>query len=78
MVFQEGADVPFWMTTQECVATDISQYDQPQLKLNTKAELFDNLKSSGVDISVVDGKRLGEPQDLSRKNQVSVTKIIRN
>ena len=69
MLFQEGGDAPFWMNTQERVDTKFSQYDDPQLKDNKKAELLGNIKSAGVDVSVVNGKRLGELQDISRKNQ---------
>ena len=29
MVFQEGSDVPFWMTTQEHIATNFNQYAEP-------------------------------------------------
>ena len=29
MLFQEGGDVPFWMTPQERVATKFSKYDVP-------------------------------------------------
>ena len=53
MIFQEGGDVPFWMTPQERVATKFSQYDEPQLKDKTKDEFIGNLKSSGVGIYVL-------------------------
>ena len=26
MVLQEGSDIPFWMTPQDCVGTKFSQY----------------------------------------------------
>ena len=74
MVFQEGSDVPLWMTPQERVATKFSQYNEPQLKDKTKAYLLGNIKSYGVDISVVKEERVGGMQDISRKKMISVTK----
>ena len=38
MLFREGGDLPFCMTPQESSDTNISQYDEPQLKDKTKAE----------------------------------------
>ena len=29
MVFQEGGDVPFYMTSQKSIDTNISHYDEP-------------------------------------------------
>ena len=29
MVFQDGGNVPFCVTPQECIATNFSQYDEP-------------------------------------------------
>ena len=58
MLFQEGGDESLCMTPQERVATKISQYDGPQLKNKTKYELLGNIKISGVDISVMNGKRV--------------------
>ena len=69
LLLQEGVDVPLCINTQNCVSTNFIQYDQLQLKDNTKAQLLGNLKSSGVDISVVNGKRVGEMQDISRKKR---------
>ena len=77
MVFQEGGDVTFWMNQQQRVDTKTSHYDQPQLKDNKNDELFSNIKSAGVDVSVVKEKRVGDMQDILRKNSISVTKIIR-
>ena len=68
IIFQEGNDVPLWMTPQELLATKFSQYDEPQLKDKTNAELLGNLKSARVDISVVKGKRAGELQDIYPKS----------
>ena len=76
MVFQEVGGVPLWMTPQERVATKFSQYDEPQLKDNTKAELLGNLKSSGVYISLLKGKSVDEMQEISHKI-ISVTKRTR-
>ena len=78
MLFQESGDVPFWVNPQEHVATNSSHYDYPQLKYKTKAQLLGNIKSSGVDIYVVKDKKVGELQDIPLKNQISVTKRIRN
>ena len=75
MLFQESGDVPFWMTPQDSVAKTFSQYDDLQLKDKTKAELLGNIKSAGVDISVVKGNRLYKIQDISHKNTISVTTI---
>ena len=67
MVFQEGDNVPFWMNPQESIDKNIIKYGDPQLKDKTKDELLSNLKSAGVDIYVVKGKRVDELQDTSRK-----------
>ena len=77
MIFQEGDDVPLWMTMQERVDTKFSQYDEPQIKDKTKSELLSDLKSDGMDIFVVEGERVGELQDIYRKNAISLTNIIR-
>ena len=55
MVFQEGSDVPFWMTPQDHIDKTFSWYDDTQLRYNTKDYLISHLKSAGVDISVVKG-----------------------
>ena len=36
------------------------QYDEPSLKDNKKFDLLGNIKISGVDVSVVKGKRVDE------------------
>ena len=76
MVFQEGGYVPFWVTPQEHIATKLSQYDELQLKENTKAELLGNLKIADMDIYVVKGRRVGKLQDISHKHFISVTRRI--
>ena len=75
IIFQEGGYVTFWMNPQEFIDTKFSQYDDPQLKDKTKADSISNIKSAGVDISVVKGKKVGNLQDVSRKNSFYVTKI---
>ena len=77
MLFQWEDILPFWMTPQERLAKKFSQYDELQLEDKTKDELLGNLKSAGVDISVVCGKRVGYLQDIYYKNLISVTNIIR-
>ena len=62
ILFQEGGDVPFWITLQDRVFINFSQRDEPQLKDNKKAELIGNIKISGVDIYVVKGDRVGQLQ----------------
>ena len=64
MAFQLGGGVTFWMDPQERIDTPFSHYDELQLKEKTKAELIGNIKSSGVDISVVKGERVGELQNI--------------
>ena len=56
MLFQEVSDVTFWITSKERVVTKLSQYDELQLKYNTKSDILVNLKIYGLDISVVKGK----------------------
>ena len=55
------------MNPQQNVDKNISQYDDTQLKYKTKSKLLSNLKSSGVDIYVVKGERVGDLQDIPRK-----------
>ena len=55
------------MTQQERISTKFSQNDNPQLKDKTKAELFDDLKSGGVGISVVKWEMVGDLKDISVK-----------
>ena len=43
MVFQEGDNVPLWMTPQERVDKKFSQYDWTKLKDKTNAELLSNI-----------------------------------
>ena len=43
MVFQEGDNVPLWMTPQERVDKNFSQYDWTKLKDKTNAELLSNI-----------------------------------
>ena len=62
MVFQEGGDVPLYMTPQERVPKHFGNYDELQLKDKTKSEFLGNIKHAGVDISV------GDLQDISCKN----------
>ena len=77
IVFQEGINVLFCMTPQERVATKFSQYDELQLKDNTKSELLGNTKISGVGISLVKEDRVGELQDVAHKKSVFITNRIR-
>ena len=77
MVLQEGGDVPLWITTQERVVTKFSQCDDPQLKYKTKSELLGNIKSAGVGITVVKGKRVGQLQDIDHKTFIPVTNRIK-
>ena len=44
MVFQEGDDGTLCMTSQECLDTKFSRYDEPSLKGNMRAELLGNLQ----------------------------------
>ena len=76
MLLQDGSDVPLWMTPQERGSNKFSQYDDKSLKDNKKDELIGNIKSTGIYISVVKGKRVGDLQDISRDNYISVTNII--
>ena len=45
MVFQEGGDIPLWMTPQERVAIYFSQYTEPLLKDKRKSGLLGNIKT---------------------------------
>ena len=65
VVFQQGSDVPFCMTPQQRVSTKFSHYDELSLKDNTKSDLFGNLKSAGMNMSVVKGDMVGELQNIS-------------
>ena len=56
------------MTTQEHVSAEFSKYDEPLLKDKTKYMLIGNIKISGVDMSVVKGKRVGYMQNISHQN----------
>ena len=58
MVLQEGGDRLLWMDSQESIATKFSQYDEPLLQDNKNDELFGNIKRTGMDIYVVNGKRV--------------------
>ena len=55
------------MKPKERVDKKFSQFEEPQLKDNTKAKLLSNLKSAGVDIHVVKGNKVGDLQDISHK-----------
>ena len=50
------------------MATKFSQYGDKKLKYNTKVGLIVRLKSAGVGISVVKGKRVGNIQYIYCKN----------
>ena len=65
------------MTPQERVDMKFSQYDKLQLKDNKNAALLGNNKTFNMDISAVKGNRLGELNDISRENSISVTNKIR-
>ena len=78
MVFQEGVNESIFMTQQERVAKHFSQYDDPQLKYNKKAELLGTIKKSGVDMYVVKSKMVGKLQDISCEIFISVTNRIRS
>ena len=41
------------MTTKERVATELSQYDDPQLEDEKKSKLLVNLKRAGMDMCIV-------------------------
>ena len=70
MVFQEGGDVIFWIDPQERVDMKFSQFGDLQLKQNTKSELLGNLKSAGVDISIVKVEMLGQLQYITHQNDI--------
>ena len=76
MSLQEGGCVPFWITPQEHVDTKFGQYEEKQLKDTTKYELLVNLKTDGLDIYVVKGKRVCEMQYIPHKNSIFVTNRI--
>ena len=67
MATREGGDVPLWMTPQKRVDTNFSQYYEMQLKYKTKVEIHSNIKSAGMNIYVVEGKRISDLQDISHK-----------
>ena len=67
MALQDDGDVPFWITPQEHVVTNFSQCYEPQLKDKTEAGLIGNIKSAGIDISILKGKRVGQLQDISHE-----------
>ena len=75
MLLQDGSDVPLWMTPQQRVATNFSQYDDTYVKDKTKYELLSNLKSADVNISVEKVKGVGELQDIYHRNLIYVTNI---
>ena len=77
MLFQEGGNSPFWMAPQKQTATMFIHYYDLQLKDKTYVDLLGNIKSSGVDISVVKGNMVGELQDIQHKHQISITNRIR-
>ena len=77
MVCQECGNVPFWMTPHKRLAMKFGQYDEPQLKDKKNSDLLGDLKSYGMIIFVVKGKRVGELQDFPHKKSISVTNIIR-
>ena len=77
MVFQESGNVPFCMTSQECIDTNFYLYYEPLLKYKTRIDLFGNLKSTNVYMAVAKGNRVDDMQDISCENSISVTKIIR-
>ena len=68
MLFQDGGDVPLQITPQERLFKKSIQCDDPQLKDKAKAELLVSLKSSGGDIYVAKGKRVGYLQDIAHTN----------
>ena len=76
MLLKDSNNVPLCMTSQESVVTKFSQYDEPQLKDKTKAELLGDIKSDCVDISIVKGNRVGEMHYIFHKNPISVTNRI--
>ena len=76
MALQDDGDVPFWITPQERVVTKFSQCYEPQLKDKTEAELIGDIKSAGIDISIVKGNRVGQLQDVSHEKTIYVTKRI--
>ena len=59
VVLQEGGDVPLWMNPQERVSTKFDHYNDMSLKDNTKSELLGKIKSTGVGMSVMKGKKVG-------------------
>ena len=67
MLINQGCNALLQMTQQERISTKFSQNDNPQLKDKTKAELFDDLKSGGVGISVVKWEMVGDLKDISVK-----------
>ena len=76
MVFQEGGNGTLWMNPQEILAANFGDYDDTSLKDNTNAELLGNIKSADVVMYLVKGKRLGDMQDISCENVISITNII--
>ena len=59
MVLQEGGNVSLWIAPQEGIVTKVIQCYDMQVKDKTKNEVIGNLKSAGVDSSVVKGKMVG-------------------
>ena len=62
--------------TRECRHNYQSVWWAVVLKNKTQDELISDLKSAGVDISVVKDERLCEMQDISCKIYISVTNLI--
>ena len=76
MVVQQGGGVLLYMTPQERVDMKFSEFDEPSLKYNTNTELIGNIKITGMDMYVVKLKRVGELQDVSCENFISVKNIM--
>ena len=77
MAFQEVGNGKLWTIPQERVDTKFSNYFDLQLKDNTKAKLLGDIKNDDVDMSVVKGKMLGDLQDISCENLISITNRTR-
>ena len=53
-----------------------SEYDEPSLKYYTNAELLGNIKITGMDMSVVKLKSIGELKDIFCDNFISIINRI--
>lgn len=76
MVFQEGDDGPFWMSSEERETKKHSVLGEPKTKDKTKDELLRELREKGVQQTGLRQKKVADLREMASNKGIEITKVV--